>query len=206
VATSTTFFENGVDVEYFDPSIGLPSPYAADVPVMVFTGAMDYWANVDAVVWFADYVLPLIRAEVANAEFYIVGSRPSDVVKALGARPGITVTGSVPDVRPYVAHGRFAVAPLRIARGIQNKVLEALAMAKPVLATSMAAEGIRFDQTFSVPVADEPADFAAAAINWLRCSDLTAIGAAARQFVTQHYHWDSNLARVGRLLEGEPLI
>jgi sugar transferase (PEP-CTERM/EpsH1 system associated) len=201
-ATKTTFFENGVDTVYFDPTLDLPNPYPPGASVMVFTGAMDYWANVDAVVWFAQEVLPRIRTQHGEAQFYIVGSRPAEAVKQLANLPGVTVTGSVPDVRPYLKFAQCAVAPLRIARGIQNKVLEALAMAKPVLATSMAAEGIRFDEAFTIHIVDEPADMATQALRWLTAADdLATVGARGRAFVLQSYGWDAKLARVGQLLE-----
>src|SRR5438270_733322 len=113
-------------------------PFPPGGPVYVFTGAMDYPPNVDAVRWFADNVLPLLP----GARFVIVGASPAASVRALADRPGITVTGRVPDVRPYLLHADAAVAPMRIARGIQNKVLEAMASARPVVATSDALEGI----------------------------------------------------------------
>ncbi|HEY9145132.1 MAG TPA: TIGR03087 family PEP-CTERM/XrtA system glycosyltransferase, partial [Thiobacillus sp.] len=125
-------FENGVDADYFSPARDYPNPYLPDVLGVVFTGAMDYWPNVDAVSWFAERVFPAVREAMPAAQFTIVGSRPTEAVLALARQPGVVVTGSVPDVRPYLAHAACAVAPLRIARGIQNKVLEAMAMARPV--------------------------------------------------------------------------
>src|SRR5699024_4917517 len=107
-----------------------------------FTGAMDYRANVDAACWFAEAVLSRIREQVPEAGFCIVVARPTAAVRRLAGRPGVTVTGRVPDVRPYLHHAALVVAPLRIARGLQNKVLEALAMDRPVLATPQAWEGI----------------------------------------------------------------
>src|SRR5690606_37263681 len=113
-------------------------------PVVVFTGAMDYWANVDAVQWFVADIWPRVRAGAPHARFFIVGSNPVPAVQALEIHGGVQVTGRVPDVRPYLAHADVAVAPLRIARGTQNKVLEALAMARPVVCTSAAAAGLDF--------------------------------------------------------------
>src|SRR3954447_13488802 len=118
------YFNNGVDSDYFSPEHDFQNPYMEREPVLVFTGAMDYWANVDAVDWFSRAIFPKVRMRFPKAEFFIVGARPNPVVKALAKLPGITVTGSVPDVRPYLAWASLAVAPLRIARGIQNKVLE----------------------------------------------------------------------------------
>jgi len=106
------------------------NPYSEGENVLVFTGAMDYWPNVDAVTWFAQEIFPAIHAARPQTRFYIVGSRPTPAVCELTKLPGVTVTGTVADIRPYLAHARFAVAPLRIARGLQNKVLEAMAMLK----------------------------------------------------------------------------
>src|SRR5450830_1901821 len=141
-AHKTGFLNNGVDIDYFSPAHRFDNPYPADSQIMVFTGAMDYWPNIDAVQWFAHEVLPAVRQRHPQALFYIVGSRPSAQVLALAALPGVQVTGTVPDIRPYLAHASFAVAPLRIARGIQNKVLEAMAMRMPVLVSAQALEGI----------------------------------------------------------------
>ncbi|WP_432377742.1 TIGR03087 family PEP-CTERM/XrtA system glycosyltransferase [Duganella sp. P38] len=135
-------YSNGVDTAKFSPSHRYPSPFAADARALVFTGAMDYWPNVDAVTWFAQEVLPAVRQAAGDVLFYIVGARPSAAVQKLAELPGVHVTGTVPDVRPYVAHATLCVAPMRIARGIQNKVLEAMAMARPVLVSPQALEGI----------------------------------------------------------------
>lgn len=134
---------NGVDVSYFDPAIDFPDPYPRkNEPVAVFVGAMDYRANVDAVLWFTKEVWPTIRAACPTANFWIVGARPVSAVRALDRQTGVFVTGRVPDVRPYLRFANVAVAPLRIARGVQNKILEALAMELPVVATPQAWEGI----------------------------------------------------------------
>lgn len=191
---------NGVDTAYFDPALAHANPYAADERVLVFTGAMDYWANVDAVRWFADSVWPRVRAAVPGARFYIVGSRPAAAVRELAARPGVCVTGAVPDVRPYLAHACAAVAPLRIARGVQNKVLEALAMARPVLATPAAAEGIHACPPLARWTAAEPAEVAQRAV-LLLTAGAAADGAAGRQFVLAHYRWEDNMQRLEHLLE-----
>ena len=133
---------NGVNAQLFSPQHALPSPYAANEMPVVFTGAMDYWPNVDAVCSFADEVWPGILEEWPAARFYIVGMNPSDAVRALAQRPGICVTGTVPDVRPWLHHARAVVAPLRVARGVQNKILEAMAMGRPVIASATCAVGL----------------------------------------------------------------
>lgn len=185
------WFGNGVDLEYFRVGDHHASPYPASVPVCVFTGAMDYFANVDAVVWFAEEVWPRIRAQLPAAQFWIVGSNPSVTVRALAQREGITVTGRVADVRSYVQHARCAVAPLRIARGIQNKVLEALAMGKPAICSPAAAEGLQHDDFLASLTVDAPDDFAARCLHWLRDSSSQP---ACRAYVEQHYQWQRNLA------------
>lgn len=190
-------YDNGVDTEYFNPAESYENPYPAGGPVAVFTGAMDYWANVEAVTWFAESVFPRVRALQPDARFFIVGSKPSDAVMALSRLPGITVTGRVPDVRPFLQHARLAVAPLRIARGIQNKVLEALAMAKPVVSTPAAAEGLQAADGFGDWIQEKPEDFAARVLMAFRGSDTLPAG---RDYVLAHYSWDSHLSRVDELL------
>ncbi len=134
---------NGVDTDYFDPAQSWPSPFPAGALSIAFTGAMDYYANVDGVTWFADVVLPAVRAQFPQALFSIVGSNPTAEVRALARRPGVSVTGRVPDIRPYLSHADVVVVPLRLARGVQNKVLEAMAMGKRIVATPNALQGIQ---------------------------------------------------------------
>jgi glycosyltransferase involved in cell wall biosynthesis len=161
---------------------------------------MDYWPNIDAVQWFAAEVFPQLRAKFADARFYIVGARPSAAVQALAQLPGVVVTGTVPDVRPYIAHARVAVAPLRIARGIQNKVLEAMAMATPVVVSPQALEGIEAIPGTDLLLAEDAAGFVAKVSGLLTESD-TAIGHVARAKVEQLYSWPSNLAHIEARLE-----
>ena len=196
-------FENGVDAEYFSPARDYPNPYSPDVQGIVFTGAMDYWPNIDAVIWFAERILPAVRHSVPAAQFTIVGSRPSEAVRALARQPGVVVTGSVPDVRPYLAHAVCAVAPLRIARGVQNKVLEAMAMARPVVASVQAAEGIHAEAGRDFILAEGEAEFARAVVTQLQ----TAFYAAhARDFVLARYDWARNLTAVDPLFEQAPVV
>lgn len=197
VAERVGFFENGVDTAYFDPAQPFEDPYPAGGPVLVFTGAMDYWPNVEAVIWFADEVLPRIRQVRPEVRLAVVGSNPTDTVRALGSREGITVTGRVPDVRPYLQHAAVAVAPLRIARGIQNKVLEALAMARPVVCTPPAAEGLRTSPLVAAATADTPEAVAARVLENLGRGEVPE----HRAYVVEHYSWDANLGVVDRLLE-----
>lgn len=193
---------NGVDTEYFSPQRAYSSPYPTDDAVLVFTGAMDYWANVDAVVWFAREVLPQVRSEVPQACFYIVGARPVGEVLDLTRLPGVRVTGAVPDTRPYLAHARVAVAPLRMARGVQNKVLEAMAMARPVVASPQAVAGITPCAELSEWSADTPVAVARSLLRLLREPPPAAHGEALRAHVLRHYGWGDKLARVEAILEG----
>jgi sugar transferase (PEP-CTERM/EpsH1 system associated) len=196
-------FSNGVDTDYFSPDQAHANPYGAGERALVFTGAMDYWPNIDAVKWFAAEVFPAVRQRFPEARFYIVGSRPSPAVQALAQQDGIVVTGTVPDVRPYIAHAAVAVAPLRIARGVQNKVLEAMAMATPVVVSPQALEGIDAVPGSELVLADEPAAFADACAALLAGQDSAsaAIGRAARAKVQRQYSWSSNLACIGESLE-----
>jgi sugar transferase (PEP-CTERM/EpsH1 system associated) len=195
------WFNNGVDFDYFSPDRNYPDPYPADCLPLVFTGAMDYWPNVDAVVWFAREIFPAIRATHAQARFVIVGGRPGQAVRDLAQLPGVTVTGRVEDVRPWLRHARLAVAPLRIARGVQNKVLEAMAMALPVVASAQAMEGIQAVSGRDLLVAEGAtrlAEQVAAILNGAH----PGMGAAARTAVLGHYAWPDNLRRVDALLDG----
>ena len=191
-------FENGVDAEYFSPARDYPNPYPAGVKTIVFTGAMDYWPNIDAVTWFAERIFPAVREAVPHAQFSIVGSRPGDAVRALGRLPGIAVTGAVPDVRPYLAHAACAVAPLRIARGVQNKVLEAMAMACPVVVTRQAAEGICAEAGRDFLLAQDESAFARAVVAQLQ---VPVRSGHARECILQNYDWTRNLNAINALFE-----
>lgn len=202
-AARISVVRNGVDTEYFSPERPYPDPYAAGEAALVFTGAMDYRANVDAVAWFAREVFPRVRSGFPQASFYIVGARPTSMVRDLAKLAGVRVTGTVSDVRPYLAHARAAVAPLRMARGVQNKVLEAMAMARPVVATSQAVAGITPCAELLEWSADAPEAVAQLLTKALREPSNDALGDALRAHVIRHYSWRDNLARLGAILEGE---
>lgn len=191
VAEKISFVNNGVDTEFFDPQLSFACPFAENQAAIVFTGAMDYWANVDAVVWFAQQVFPSVKRQIPHARFYIVGSKPAKAVQMLAENdPSVTVTGRVDDVRQYIAHARLVVAPLRIARGIQNKVLEAMAMAKPIVATSAAMEGIPGNGSLQVAVADNPQEFAAQVVGLLQQPFAPIM--AHRRYVQEDFSWQHN--------------
>lgn len=192
---------NGVDHAYFDPAVfdkpgATAAPYDASRPTYVFTGTMDYPPNIDAVAWFATAILPRIQVAQPRAQFVVVGANPVPSVRAL-ARDGVIITGRVADVRPYTAHATAAVAPMRIARGIQNKVLEAMAMARPVVLTSDALEGIDAMPGTEVLLADTEEAFAAACIGAGQAGE---VGLAARRRIVAQYSWPAQLQALDGLM------
>jgi len=194
-----TVVPNGVDLSFNRP--GSVAPADGMTPhALVFTGKMDYRPNVDAVIWFADAVLPLITAQVPDARFYIVGQQPHARVQALAGRPVITVTGRVPDVRPYIAGAGVYVVPLRIGGGTRLKVLEAMAMGKAMVSTRLGCDGFAFEDGREVRFADEPAAFADAVVALLRDRGRAiALGQAARGYVEAHFGWDAIVPRLEEL-------
>ncbi|WP_031317638.1 TIGR03087 family PEP-CTERM/XrtA system glycosyltransferase [Blastomonas sp. CACIA14H2] len=187
---------NGIDTVFYDPGRveaaaypGVPGPH------MVFTGQMDYAPNVDAVTHFAEAVLPRVQERFPNAWFHIIGRNPAPAVRALAARHGVDVVGAVDDIRPWIASANMVVAPLRIARGIQNKVLEAMAMARPVIASAAAAEGIEAVTGEHFLVAPSDDAMVDAVCSLAADPDRgAAMGAAARAHMLAHYQWNAQLA------------
>lgn len=196
---------NGVDGDYWNPQRTYPDPYPSGTRALVFTGAMDYRANADAVAWFVREVWPRITGLRRDARFYIVGSNPTDAVRALGQQPGVTVTGRVEDVRPYLAHAHAVTAPLRIARGIQNKLLEALAMEKVVLATPQAWEGIEDFAGRLGCISASPEVMANEALHWLDETRPVRVP-AARAMVRAHFDWTRNLDAYEAVLRATPRV
>jgi sugar transferase (PEP-CTERM/EpsH1 system associated) len=196
---SMTVISNGVDLDYFAPTSANLS--SSKRPVVVFTGAMDYFPNGDAVQYFCRDILPLITETCPEVRFYIVGRHPTRQVRALGRQRHVVVTGSVPDVRPYLRVATVAVAPLRIARGVQNKILEAMAMGLPVVGTSSAFQGLRVTTTDGIRRADDPKHFAQEILALLENSTLQRqCSLQARQFVQQHHRWQDHGASLELLL------
>uniref|UniRef100_UPI0040489114 TIGR03087 family PEP-CTERM/XrtA system glycosyltransferase n=1 Tax=Rheinheimera sp. TaxID=1869214 RepID=UPI0040489114 len=192
---------NGVDIEYFDPLADLPdAELKLPADYLVFTGAMDYWANVDAVCWFCREVWPTLRQHYPRLHFLIVGGNPHADVKALSQFAGVIVTGRVADVRPYLHAALFAVAPMLIARGIQNKVLEAMAMNKAVICTPMAMEGINAPLTAHTQIADNANSFTALCLSMLATPSQNNVN---RQWVIQHFSWQYTLSRLSRFITAE---
>ena len=189
---------NGVDLDRFAPG-EFPNPFAAAEIPIVMTGRMDYRANVDGVEWFAKEVMPLVARELPAARFHVVGSNPTASLRAL-AGPLVSVSGQVDDVRPYIRHAAVVVAPLRIARGIQNKVLEAMAMAMPVVTTREASQGLDATPGDNLWVENEPARFAAAVVAAASGQDRVRVGLNARKYVERYHDWGRNLSVLDELL------
>lgn len=187
---------NGVDLGYFQP---MDAPKKTNS--LIFTGVMDYFPNVEAVNWFCEEVLPLIRLEIPDVSFVICGARPNAVVRRLGKLPGVVVTGRVADVRPYLAQARVCVVPLRIARGIQNKLLEAMAMGLPIVSTTAAYLGVEATGGRDLLIADEPAPFADAVVFLFKDEKLRReMGRSARELIEKNYTWDAQLSRLDLVL------
>ena len=192
---------NGVDADFFSPAHDLASPYAADEIPLVFTGAMDYWPNIDAVKWFAEEMLPKLLQKWPNIRFYIVGRAPTPAVLEL-AGDWIVVTGTVPDVRPYLRYASVVVAPLRVARGIQNKVLEAMAMEQPVVVARGCGEAVDAVPERDFLLADSVDEHVQQIESLLNSGERRmAMGQAARRQVVARYSWDAHLSIIDRHLE-----
>jgi polysaccharide biosynthesis protein PslH len=188
---------NGVDLSQYQPA-----PEAAEPGHLVFTGVMDYYPNVDGCQHFVKEVLPRVRSEFPDATFSIVGSRPNDAVKKLADTPGVTVTGFVDSTADWMRRAQIAVAPLRVARGIQNKVLEAMAMGLPVVGTTCATQGVGAQHSIHYVVADDPREQSAAIRQMMRDPSIgQKIGAAARKHVEANYDWDRALDPLDTLLD-----
>jgi len=199
-ADRVTWIEMGVDLERFSPALRLDSPYQGEGPHIVFTGNMDYWPNADAVAWFADAVLPSLRQHWPGVQFHIVGNNPGPEVRGLGNREGVRVTGFVPDVRPYVSHATVSVSPLRMARGVQNKVLEAMAMGRPVVASRQSFAGVRAEAGRDLLVADGAAEMVRL-VGEVLDGRHPNLGAAGRRLVEQRYTWAATLQRLDHYLD-----
>jgi glycosyltransferase involved in cell wall biosynthesis len=169
----------------------------------VFTGAMDYWPNIDAVTWFATEMLPQLEQNWPSLRFYIVGRSPTPAVQAL-ARRQIVVTGTVPDVRPYLRHAAVVVAPLRLARGIQNKVLEAMAMGLPVVASQECSVAVDAIPERDFLTAGSVPEYLSQIERLLREPErAAAIGLAARQQVLARYSWKAHLSGIDAYLDAK---
>jgi sugar transferase (PEP-CTERM/EpsH1 system associated) len=186
---SATVATNGVDLDYFSPAAG------ETVPACAFVGALDYLPNVDAADWFANEVWPGIRDRHPAAEFWMIGRKPTAAVQALAALPGVKLIGQVPDVRPHLARAAVAVVPMRLSRGLQNKVLEALAMGKATVVAPPALAALKAEPGRHLLAARTPVEWAEAVSLLLAdAGRRESLGRAGRAFVEENHHWDRCLA------------
>lgn len=195
--TPTDWFPNGVDSEYFAPAAG-----GYDPDTIVFVGRMDYYPNQQGMFDFCASVLPRLRARRPTAKLQIVGADPSPAVRRLGELPGVTVTGSVEDVRPYVTRAALAVAPLRIARGTQNKILEAMAMGVPVVCSHAAAGGVDAVSGEHLLATETPDETCAAILGILeQPGERARLANAARARVLSHHSWANSMKRLDAIID-----
>jgi glycosyltransferase involved in cell wall biosynthesis len=188
---------NGIDLDYYRPTPELVEPGH-----IVFTGVMDYLPNVDGCVWFVAEVFPRLRERFGDVRFTIIGADPNAQVLALAREPGVTVTGFVDDTRDWLRRGVLSVAPLRIARGIQNKVLEAMAMGHPVVGTTSATQGVEGQDGRDYVVADTADELYQAVARLLENPDEgRALGQRGRKFVEEHYDWEAVFDPLDELVE-----
>lgn len=193
----TDWFPNGVDNGFFAP---VTEDYDPDS--IVFVGRMDYFPNQQCMVDFCRDTLPLLRARRPSVKLAIVGAEPSAEIRALGEIDGVTVTGTVPDVRPYVTRAALTVAPLRIARGTQNKILEAMAMGIPVVCSQIAAGGVDAIPGEHLLAADSPTDQADAILRVLEDPALRErLARAGRERVLTNHAWPSSMRRLDAIIE-----
>jgi glycosyltransferase involved in cell wall biosynthesis len=186
---------NGVDCEYYVPSEGVCAKPLAEL-ALVFTGKMDFRPNIDAAVWFADEILPLVQKDIPLAHVSFVGQKPSSAVSALAARTGVEVTGFVPDTRPFIADAAVYVVPLRMGSGTRLKVLEAMGMGKAIVSTSFGVAGIDCGDGREVLVRDNAADFAHAVVSLLRNPERAReLGRHARTLAQEKYDWNILIPR-----------
>ncbi len=185
-AGAGTVATNGVDLGYFRPR-----PDVSTRPICAFVGALDYFPNIDAAIWFATDIWPAIRARHSDAEFHIIGRKPTAAVRRLEAFDGVKIVADVPDIRPHLAEAALVVCPIRVARGLQNKVLEAMAMAKPTLAAPAAIRAIRAEVGKELLSPTDEAEWIDAVGDLLDDPERRGeLGLAARRFVETHHHWD----------------
>ena len=198
---NVTVVPNAVDVKYYTSADTRPSPLPPRS--LIFTGKMDFRPNVDAVLWFCREVLPLVRSKMPDVRFYIVGQNPHGRVLRLADDPAVTVTGYVDDVRPYIAGACVYVVPLRIGGGTRLKVLEAMAMGKPIVSTSLGCEGFEgLVPGRELSLADTPEEFAQQVIELLGdASRRERLSRAARRFVKAQYDWRLIVPRLEQIYE-----
>jgi len=192
---------NGVDSDYFSCH-GFETTDGADRATLMFAGAMDYYANIEGVQWFCHKILPDIRKRLPEVVFNIVGSNPHTSVKALSNGVSVNVTGFVEDIRPYYQEADICVIPLRIARGVQNKVLEAMSMGKAVITTSAAIQGIKVKDGEHLLVADSSEGFSQSVVSLMNDPQKRVqLGQAAMEQVRNEYSWSENVAKFAGMVQ-----
>lgn len=197
VQVDTDWFPNGVDADFFSPT---DEPYDPDT--LSFVGRMDYYPNQECMFHFCEHTLPLIRARRPGVKLLIVGADPSPRVRRLGELPGVSVTGTVPDVRPLVRRSALMVAPLNIARGTQNKILEAMAMGVPVVTSRIAAGGVDALADEHFLVGSTPAQYADAILRILASrSERARLAQAGRARMLSHHSWASSMLRLEGIVQ-----
>lgn len=205
-AAGITVVSNGIDLDAYRPAATGRSTRDASAPKFVFTGKMDYRPNIDAALWFAEEVLPLVVAQEPNACFQLVGMNPHARLDVLHANPHVAITGAVPDTRPYIAAAAVYVIPMRVGGGTRFKALEAMACGKAIVSTSLGVEGIPVQHGRELLLADTPAEFAAAVVRLV--ADLRSggtlqqqLGAAARSFVEERYGWPTIIPKLNEVYQ-----
>jgi sugar transferase (PEP-CTERM/EpsH1 system associated) len=197
ITTPSGWFPNGVDTEFFKPT----EPGQYDPDRIAFVGRMDYYPNQQAVTAFCRDVLPPLRAWRSSIRLDIVGANPSAEIRRLGDLAGVTVTGTVPDVRGFVTRAALTIAPLAIARGTQNKILESMAMGVPVVCSPHAAGGVDAVPGEHILVADTASDYVAKIQTLLESADVRhRLAAAARARVLTHHTWPSSMRQLDKLV------
>jgi hypothetical protein len=193
----TAWFPNGVDTDKFKPT---EKPYDPDT--ICFIGRMDYFPNQECMFDFCANTLPLLQAKRPNLKLMIVGANPSRKVIKLGELPGVSVTGSVPDVRPYVQQAVLSVAPLNIARGTQNKILECLAMGVPTVCSTLAAKGVDVIPGEHVLTASTPAEYVDAILRLLENhEERRRFSEAGRARVLSHHNWENSMKKLDSIID-----
>jgi polysaccharide biosynthesis protein PslH len=201
----TDWFPNGVDAGFFSPAVGKGvgnSDASYDPDTISFIGRMDYYPNQECMTRFCKQVWPLLRQQRPQMKMLVVGADPSPAMRALGDTPGVTVTGSVPDVRPFVRSSALMVAPLAIARGTQNKILEAMAMGVPVVTSSAAAGGVDADAESHFLVADSAHEIARAVLRIVENpAERQRLALAGRARMLSHHAWPRSMQRLDTIIE-----
>lgn len=184
------FLPNGVDTEFFAPPNGNQPGLGTEPPTIAFLGRLSYHANVTSVLYFYHHILPLIRARRPDVRLLLIGRDPAPAIQALAADPNVEVTGYVPDVRRHLARATVSVCPMRAGAGVSNKVLESMAMALPVVSTSLATGALAVEHDRELLIADDPVDFADMVLALLSSARLRArLGKQARAYVEAHHRW-----------------